>query len=320
MFSTFLIPLLSLPLVLTRPLSPPNCSNVHIFLARGTGEEYPGFPDLTSTSICSTISPALTCSSSSIHYRNYLDSTYCDSVQVGISRMGQQVTAYNTHCPDTLLVLIGYSMGAQVVGDALAGVTAGNRSSTLAECVVPEIAPTIAAGSKAAERIAAAVLYADPRHNKGAAFNDVDTLAPWGKQGAFYDGQVPRDEAELERLQQYSKRILSLCNYADPICAASSQPNALNWTMHHDAAYRGKQFEDAVAFVLEKVYDAYTGLRKLEPEAEREESDSSSTCLSSSSDSDSSSSEGSESVESTEESSEEDAEKWWERYEKLPIG
>ena len=68
--------------------------------------------------ICKNIK---SCDYEDIVMQNMLPDPYCDSVHEGGTNMVKQIEAYNKKCPDTQLVVSGYSQGAHVVGDGLSG-------------------------------------------------------------------------------------------------------------------------------------------------------------------------------------------------------
>jgi acetylxylan esterase len=94
------------------------CQAVHIFLARGNNEPYPGRQGVLQAAICSGLS---SCDYEDIQFYNPLESIYCESVAEGAINGIAQITAYNKRCPDAQLVVSGYSQGAHVVGDILGG-------------------------------------------------------------------------------------------------------------------------------------------------------------------------------------------------------
>ena len=60
--------------------------------------------------------------SQAIQYEASLDfSIYSQSLQTGIEPLQQAIRSYADACPEGKIVLMGYSQGAQVVSDALAG-------------------------------------------------------------------------------------------------------------------------------------------------------------------------------------------------------
>lgn len=95
-----------------------NCKDVHIFLAKGNNEPYPGRQGKLATAICAGLS---SCDYEDIKFYNPLESVYCDSVFEGAANGISQITAYNKACPDSKLIVSGYSQGGHIVGDILGG-------------------------------------------------------------------------------------------------------------------------------------------------------------------------------------------------------
>lgn len=95
-----------------------DCQDVHLFLARGDGESYPGRIGQLATAVCGGIA---NCDYEDIQFTSVDGSVYCDSVYEGANNGIDQVYAYNKRCPKAKLVLGGYSLGANVVGDILGG-------------------------------------------------------------------------------------------------------------------------------------------------------------------------------------------------------
>jgi acetylxylan esterase len=83
-----------------------NCNSVHIFLARGTSEPYPGRQSAVVSAICNGIS---NCGYEDISYPASTSPSYCSSVEAGIIGGAAQITAYANRCPNAKLVLSGYS-------------------------------------------------------------------------------------------------------------------------------------------------------------------------------------------------------------------
>lgn len=94
------------------------CSSVHIFLAKGNNEPYPGRQGALIPAICTGLEG---CNYEDVQWQNMLEDNYCGSVEQGAANGAAQIKAYNKKCPDTKLVLSGYSQGGQVIGDILGG-------------------------------------------------------------------------------------------------------------------------------------------------------------------------------------------------------
>lgn len=113
--------LLSAPLVLSSAdalSTRADCDDVHVFLARGNNEPYPGRQGTLEAAICAGLD---NCGYEDIQFNNPLEAPYCGSVEEGAANGVSQITSYNKKCPDSKLVVSGYSQGAQVVGDVLGG-------------------------------------------------------------------------------------------------------------------------------------------------------------------------------------------------------
>jgi hypothetical protein len=94
------------------------CDDVHVFIAKGNNEPYPGRQGKLVAAICDGIA---NCDYEDIQFYNPLPAPYCQSVAEGARNGVDQITEYNARCPDTKLVVSGYSQGGQVAGDILGG-------------------------------------------------------------------------------------------------------------------------------------------------------------------------------------------------------
>lgn len=95
-----------------------SCAPVHLLVARGSTES-PGDGQLASlANLIIRANPGAT--QEAIVYPALL-SPYGPSVGNGTKAVQSQLTAYVQKCPNAKIVLLGYSQGAQIVGDALCG-------------------------------------------------------------------------------------------------------------------------------------------------------------------------------------------------------
>lgn len=106
------------------------CDRIHYIVARGTTEGYPG-------SLGSLVDILL----AKFPNSNYEDIIYpatqetsTDSYWQGLANGTQQIQSYADNCPDSKIVIMGYSQGALVVGDILAG---GGNDSELGNMTTP---------------------------------------------------------------------------------------------------------------------------------------------------------------------------------------
>jgi acetylxylan esterase len=118
-----------------------DCSDVHIFLAKGNNETEPGRQGKLVQAICSGLD---SCDYEDIHFDNRYETVFCDSLVEGARNGRAQLTDYAERCPDSQLVVSGYSQGAHVVGDILGGgggIFFQNCSQTPNEPLDPSTSP-----------------------------------------------------------------------------------------------------------------------------------------------------------------------------------
>ncbi|MEU5550227.1 cutinase family protein [Micromonospora sp. NPDC047793] len=118
---------------------------------------------------------------------------YIASVRQGVTEVQRVMTATAAQCPGTRFVLMGYSQGADVMGDALAGTGSrlGGRTGLPADL---------------ATRVSSVLLFGDPSFTAGEPFN----VTAGRRSGIF-----PRGAG---RLNGFADRIQSYCNANDRFC------------------------------------------------------------------------------------------------------
>ncbi|KAJ0152673.1 Acetylxylan esterase 2 [Colletotrichum tanaceti] len=121
---------------------------------------------------------------------------YAPSQQAGVKAMTKLVKDYAAACPQSKMVLLGYSQGAHVTADILCGAS-GNGGSTATQ---PQ-------GADVTDKIAAVVLMGDPSHVKGQAYN---------RGTSQNDGMFPRQNTA--GCDAVAKKMVSYCNTGDPFC------------------------------------------------------------------------------------------------------
>ncbi|MEN3613486.1 cutinase family protein [Plantactinospora sp. ZYX-F-223] len=116
---------------------------------------------------------------------------YAASVRQGVAEIQRVMAATAAQCADTRFVLMGYSQGANVMGDALVGGGFGGSSALTADL---------------ASRISSVLLFGDPTFTAGESFNVTDGQA---------SGIFPRRAGQLNA---FADRIQSYCNANDRFC------------------------------------------------------------------------------------------------------
>ena len=192
------------------------CADVEIIGARASTER-PGFGVLLGP-LARNLTQNLdaTVKSTAVDYPATLGN-YNNSVRQGVADMAAKLKATAAQCADTKFVLMGYSQGAQVTGDVLAGARGGQ--------------PAVPAA--VSDRVAAVVLFGDPTFTSGESFN----VAQGNRSGVFARGRG--------ELDAFADRTQSFCNRNDTFCQSGSSLAAhLNYNGSLDEA------EDFVASQL----------------------------------------------------------------------
>ncbi|KAH0844089.1 hypothetical protein AYO21_02156 [Fonsecaea monophora] len=203
----------------TTPHLPEDCSDIRIFSARGSNEPYPGRGGEMLGVMCSKFEPqGVSCDYEDIVYPANISYSgfYCESANAGAYAGQAQLRAYAERCPDSKLVLLGYSQGAAVVGDMLGG--GGGPIFGCDQAWNPSLPRDTAPGSK----IAAVVAMGDPRFTADQPYNI--------GRGSTYNGTAPRSGQQLDDLNVYEDITAMWCNAGDPVCAVGSDP--VNITAH----------------------------------------------------------------------------------------
>lgn len=175
-----------------------NCPDAHIIVTRASTEA-PG------TGIIGSLATAVTRASDqkiTVEATDYpaLLNPYAPSVAAGTEALTTQLTDEATNCPDTKIVVMGYSQGAHVIGDVLAGTgrVAGFTQSA-------------AISTDVSDKVVAVILMGDPRYVPGELF-DAGTSRT---RGLFARGNDASLDAFADRTQSY-------CDTGDTFCASGA--------------------------------------------------------------------------------------------------
>jgi acetylxylan esterase len=192
-----------------------SCAAVHIIVARASTEAAgDGVIGALATLIQGDVNA--TVSQEAVVYPATL-TNYASSVAQGDSAMAKDVENAVSACPNEKIVLLGYSQGAQVVGDVLAGGGGGSLGAQSAP--IP---------SADAAKVIAAIQFGDPRHQPNLASIDLGTDP--GAQGIF---PVVSGQSRAG----FSAILRSWCDTGDPFCAGGANLNAhLQYVNKYDTA------------------------------------------------------------------------------------
>ncbi|KAJ6526871.1 cutinase [Mycena vulgaris] len=195
------------------------CSAIHILTARASTEA-PGEGIIGAVVSAVVQGSSQTVSRESVTYPATL-TNYDSSESLGVTDMSNKLAAQARSCPNTKIVLMGYSQGAQVTGDT-------SQGESDSPCFIHR-------NAKHPFPVAAVILMGDPAHVAGESF----------QKGKAYsvNGIFPRLDHGLE---QFSAQIASFCDIGDEFCASGlSLPVHLGYVQEY-----GSQ---AAAFVLGRI-------------------------------------------------------------------
>lgn len=152
---------------------------------------------------------------------------YGDSARQGTAAVASAVNSFNQRCPNTQIVLVGYSQGGQIMDNAFCG--GGDPNSGISDTAVP-------ISANAVKQIKAAIFMGDPRYQYGLAYQ-VGTCRQSGFAARPSGFVCPN-----------ASKVQSYCDQEDPYCCKGSDAN------HHQqyVQYYGNQ---ALQFVNSKLSD-----------------------------------------------------------------
>ncbi|KAL1838834.1 hypothetical protein VTJ49DRAFT_2191 [Mycothermus thermophilus] len=131
---------------------------------------------------------------------------YGDSARQGTSAVAQAVNSFHQRCPNTKLVLVGYSQGGQIMDNAVCGgPDSGSNISTTASPI----------NASAHEQIKAVILMGSPRYVAGLSYN-VGTCTA--------QGFAARNRGYVCSTNSASK-IQNYCDRQDPYCCTGNDAN-----------------------------------------------------------------------------------------------
>ncbi|GAA0496775.1 hypothetical protein Ade02nite_55230 [Paractinoplanes deccanensis] len=199
-----------------------SCAAVHIIATRASTER-PGAGIIGSLAASVQRASRQTISTEATDYPAVLN-PYGPSVSAGVRALTGQITRKAQQCPGTKLVLMGYSQGAHVIGDVLAG--SGRQAVTT---------PTQPLNAQLAAKVTAVILMGDPRYVPNKDFNAGTSRTA---------GLFPRGgDAPLDG---FAPKIQSYCDTGDNFCArGASLATHLGYTRKYNAA--------AQRFVLQRI-------------------------------------------------------------------
>jgi acetylxylan esterase len=203
------------------------CATVNLIVARASTEA-PG--DGAIGALAEEIQKGVkaTVSQQAVNYPAAL-TPYEPSVTAGDKAIKQQLEEEVSKCPSQKIVLLGYSQGAQIVGDALGG----GGGNPLYLGLVGDGPATPPAAASATSHVIGVIQYGDPRHLPNQSY---DAGTDKGATGIF-----PR--LSSQSISAFASDIQSYCDNGDPFCA-----KGLNLEAH--LTYVEKYDKTADSFII----------------------------------------------------------------------
>ncbi len=199
------------------------CAAVNIIAARATGEA-PGAGIIGALVTLVQNASKQTVSTASVNYPAAL-LTYANSTAQGDSALKSQLTSQEQSCPNQKQVLVGYSQGAQLVGDVLGGGGGGVLGATSAPV-------SSGGGGQGRGR--------DPDGRSPAP------AEPVLQRRHRFGRDRPVPAGANQSLAPFAAKIQSYCDTGDPFCAGGANLGVhLNYTNKYDNA--------AESFILGKI-------------------------------------------------------------------
>jgi Cutinase len=201
------------------------CTPVELVIARETGSSQGSSWLLTG--IARSISSRVGGQTSNYHVNYPASWNFVSSVPQGVTDLVRHLNDQASRCPDQKFVLLGYSQGAMVIGDALASP------------IDRTMGPSQTLSGDASSSIAAVVWFGDPRFRSGESYNA-------GNATGGANGVYPRRQGALGA---FADRIRDYCASGDPVC----QSGSVNYVAHAGYVWDFVAQSEAVSFVDSKV-------------------------------------------------------------------
>jgi cutinase len=194
------------------------CPDVQVVFARGTGED-PG-PGPVGQAFADSLRPRLGARSLDVYSANYPATNEWSTGIDGIRDAGSHVNSMAATCPQTKMVLGGYSQGAAVMGFVTsASVPDGVDPATVPKPLNPQVA----------DHVAAVVLFGTPN----------DRAMNFLGEPAVTIGPL------------YQAKTIKVCAPEDPVCS-----DGLNFSAHNTTSYDGPMVDQGADFAASRVNSA----------------------------------------------------------------
>ncbi|KAK7981651.1 carbohydrate esterase family 5 protein [Apiospora saccharicola] len=197
------------------------CPKIHVFGARETLQP-PGFGSTKSVvdAILSSHNGSATAEGIIYPAAGEDNQAYTASAEEGVEAVVRQTKSFVDMCPEAMIVMVGYSQGAQIMDNAFCG---GDSPQA------PKVKNVMDG------RVAAIILMGNPRHVDGLEYN-VGTATEGGFAARPEGFECPT----------FASHIQSYCDSDDPFCAKGNSTEA-------HQSYGERYGRQALSFVQRKL-------------------------------------------------------------------
>lgn len=191
------------------------CQTYHHFLARGSTSPYPGHVIETVGKVCNALNTQErpnACGYEDLQYWAMNGGEkWCISSHEGAINGAEQMRNYTARCPDSHLIVMGFSQGGSVMLDVL-----GGGGGEIWGCT-QESNPAMNISSPPGSKVIAALVFGPTRRSGNQSWTHGG--------GEISDGGAPRTAEQNAALQPYADAGLlrEYCQPGDPICAPQSE-------------------------------------------------------------------------------------------------
>ncbi|WP_461479932.1 cutinase family protein [Mycobacterium sp. HUMS_1102779] len=191
------------------------CPDVQVVAARGTGED-PG-PGPTVQAFIDNLRPRVAGKSFDVYSVNYPASDQWDTGVEGVKDAGAHVLSMAHQCPNTKMVLSGYSQGAAIMGFVTSpAVPDGINPATVPKPLSPEVA----------NHVSSVVLFGTPNERAMSFLGEPNlTIGPL-----------------------YQAKTIKVCVQDDPVCS-----DGLNFAAHNTYIDDVSMIDKGAAFAASRI-------------------------------------------------------------------
>jgi acetylxylan esterase len=214
------------------------CAAVHLIVARGSFEAAGEGTSASFSSLIKRQIPGAT--SEALKYPARIP--YKGSMEVGVANLKLAIAEYTRACPESKIVLVGYSQGGAVSVDTLCG---GGDDPEIGE-------KTTGLTSEEGKNVKAAVAFGDPRFVPGISYNAGTNTLTGGVcilltlALLLMMSQVNARKPETAQCPTWAHLIRSWCDTDDSRCASGK-------SMAVHTSYLKRYSEEAAKFIAEKL-------------------------------------------------------------------